>query len=226
MMGSADASLVETPATEESRGLGSLLSSGSLIERKGAVMIEPISLGAIGAVALSEGVKFLYAQAGELLKHWREHKDQPQEAPSGPELRAPADLIEGRVDASPPNLERLDRLEGEIRELRRSVADYADGVEEVDPSDVAFLNRVDDLRQAIEVVYQQRITFKGEDREPSGPLVENEVLATEARIRKSSVGTVEATSGTVSQKVDVAHADIEDSTVGSVTIGSPRPKEE
>ncbi len=36
-------------------------------------MIEPISLGAIGAFALSEGVNFLYAQAGELLKHNRCH---------------------------------------------------------------------------------------------------------------------------------------------------------
>jgi hypothetical protein len=188
-------------------------------------MIEPISLGAIGAFALTEGVKFLYAQAGELLKHWREHKDQPQQGP-GPELRAPADLIEGAVNPSLPNLERLERLEGEIRELRRSVADYADGVEEVDPGDVALLKRLDELRQTIEVVYGQRITFKGETREPSGPLVENEVLATEARIRKSSVGTVEATSGTVRQKVDVAHADIEGSNVGGVRIGSPRPKED
>jgi hypothetical protein len=45
-------------------------------------MPEPVTLTAasIGAVALTEGIKFLYGQAGELLKRWRERKEQ-----TGPE---------------------------------------------------------------------------------------------------------------------------------------------
>jgi hypothetical protein len=35
---------------------------------------DPITLAALGAVALSEGVKFLYGQAGELLKRRREQR--------------------------------------------------------------------------------------------------------------------------------------------------------
>jgi hypothetical protein len=194
-------------------------------------MVEPFSLAAIGIVALTEGVKFLYTQAGELLKHRRENRDRSDEGEAGPELRPPAEIIEGSVEASRPSPERLERLEGQVRELRRGISDYADGVEEIDPADAALLERIDSLRQTIEVIYGQRITFKGEAREPSGPLVENEVRATEARIRKSRVGTVEAASGTVKQTVDVTKADIEDSDVGTVSIGrsaksSPNRREE
>ena len=38
-------------------------------------MVDPLSLSAIGAVALTEGIKFLYEQAGEVLKRWRDRKD-------------------------------------------------------------------------------------------------------------------------------------------------------
>jgi len=35
-----------------------------------------LSAAAIGAAALTEGIKFLYGQAGEILKRWRERKDK------------------------------------------------------------------------------------------------------------------------------------------------------
>jgi hypothetical protein len=187
-------------------------------------MIEPISLTAVGVLALTEGIKFLYGQAGELLKHWRERKaggDQEE-----PELRPPADLLEGSVDPARPNVERLERLEGELRERRRSIGDYADGVEAVDPHNVELLQQVDELRRLIEVIYGQRITFKGEVREPSGPMIENEVRALEAKIRRSDVGVVQGSGGSVKQTVDVTRAEIDDSSVGVVNIGPSSREEE
>jgi hypothetical protein len=40
-------------------------------------MPEPvtITLAVVGTAALKEGVKFLYGQAGELLKRWREKRE-------------------------------------------------------------------------------------------------------------------------------------------------------
>ena len=35
---------------------------------------DPFTLAAVGAVAITEGIKFLYGQAGEVLKRWRERK--------------------------------------------------------------------------------------------------------------------------------------------------------
>jgi hypothetical protein len=192
-------------------------------------MIEPISLTAVGVFALTEGIKFLYAEAGELLKHRRESKEGAGQEASEPELRPPAEIIEGTVEPTRPNIERLDRLADELQKRRRSLTDYADDVEAVDPSDVALLKDVDELRRLIEVIYGQRITFKGEHREPSGPLVENEVEAMEAEIIDSEVGVVEidSASGTVKQRTDVTGAKISGgSTVGKVTVGPSRKEEE
>jgi hypothetical protein len=188
-------------------------------------MIEPISLTAVGVFALTEGIKFLYTEAGELLKHRRAKNEGAAQEASGPELRPPADIIEGTVDPTRPNDERLDRLADELRKRRGALIDYADDVEAVDPSDVTLLNEVDELRRLIEVIYGQRITFKGENREPSGPLVENEVRAMEAKIRGSRVGVVETTGGvSIKNVVDVTRGEIDDSTVGGVTVG-PSPTE-
>ena len=37
-------------------------------------MPDPVTLAAVGGFALTEGIKFLYGQAGEALKHWQERK--------------------------------------------------------------------------------------------------------------------------------------------------------
>jgi hypothetical protein len=56
--------------------------------------------------------------------------------------------------------------------LRSALANYADGIANVDASDSKLVAIADALRQQLETVYGQRITFKGEQREPSGaPLV-------------------------------------------------------
>jgi hypothetical protein len=137
--------------------------------------VDPISVGAIGAVALTEGVKFLYAQAGEVLSRWRERR-AGSPAP-GAALRPPAELIEGEVEPAEPDLDRVGAVEQELRDIRRSLAVYADDSdpEPVDPADKPLLEQVDALRRLLEAVYGQRITFKGEAREPSGPLVEGEI---------------------------------------------------
>jgi hypothetical protein len=191
-------------------------------------MIEPISLTAVGVFALTEGIKFLYTEAGELLKHRRESKESERQEGSEPKLRPPADIIEGTLEPTRPDDERLERLADELQKRRKSLTDYADDVEAVDPSDVALLKDVDELRRLIEVIYGQRITFKGEQREPSGPLVENEVLAREAEIRDSEVGVVEVDSstGSVEARTDVTGAKISGSTVGKTTVGPLRKEEE
>jgi hypothetical protein len=191
-------------------------------------MIEPISLTAVGVFALTEGIKFLYTEAGELLKHRRESKESERQEGSEPKLRPPADIIEGTLEPTRPDDERLERLADELQKRRKSLTDYADDVEAVDPSDVALLKDVDELRRLIEVIYGQRITFKGEQREPSGPLVENEVLAREAEIRNSEVGVVEVDSstGSVEARTDVTGAKISGSTVGKTTVGPLRKEEE
>jgi len=40
---------------------------------------DTLSAAVIGSAALTEGIKFLYRQAGEILKRWRERRDKPRE---------------------------------------------------------------------------------------------------------------------------------------------------
>ena len=41
-------------------------------------MSDPFTLSSLGAVAITEGIKFLYAQAGQVLKRWREKREQQE----------------------------------------------------------------------------------------------------------------------------------------------------
>jgi hypothetical protein len=66
-------------------------------------------------------------------------------------------------------------VENELREIRRLLADYADGIEVPKPGDHLVAEQADALRRLLEAVYGQRITFKGEQRPPSGPLVIGEI---------------------------------------------------
>jgi hypothetical protein len=192
-------------------------------------MVEPFSLTAVGVLVLSDGVKFLYAQATELLKYRRERKEARLAADAAPKLQPPAHLLEGAVEPAAPDDARLAQLEDTMRERRLALAEYADGVADVDPADLELQRRVDDLRRVLEAVYGQRITFKGELRPPSGPLVENEVRAVEAEIHASDVGVVDGAAGgaKVVQRTDVTHAKIDaGSRVGVVRLGPSEESEE
>ena len=99
-------------------------------------MVEPLTLAGVGVVALTEGIKFLYAQAGEALKRWREHKaaasadsagvDQVSAEPVSVQL--PAEAFEGQLQEPRLQLVVVAQLEQELRDLRAAVADYAQGV--------------------------------------------------------------------------------------------------
>jgi hypothetical protein len=137
-------------------------------------MVDPLSATAIGAVVLTEGIKFLYNQAGELLKRYRERKENAAAAAASgeePLLQVPRNILEGSVSPAPPDYAVVEKLEQSLLETRRPLADYAQGLATPRPEDRLLADQVDALRQLLEAVYGQRITFKGESRPPSGPLV-------------------------------------------------------
>jgi hypothetical protein len=149
-----------------------------LLRRKEFVM-EPFSLAALGAFTLTEGVKFLYGQAGEILKRRRERKKAAEEGSPVPvaeavEIQDQA-ILEGELAPPMIDFEAVEHLEEDLKVLSQRLGNYAGGIEEVDPADQELLRTIDALRRALEAIYQQRITFKGEDRPPSGPLVEGRV---------------------------------------------------
>jgi len=138
-------------------------------------MADPFTAAAIGGVVLTEGIKFLYNQAGEVLKRWRERRDTGGAHAEPATLRPPEGLLEGTVQPVEPKDDQAERLEQELRETRRLLADYAEGIAVPKPGDPLVAEQADALRRLLEAVYGQRITFRGEQRPPSGPLVTGEI---------------------------------------------------
>jgi hypothetical protein len=134
-------------------------------------MVEPFSLSAIGALAATEGIKFLYAQATEVLKRWRGRKAGKEAEAAEPIPVGGANVLEGQLEPPKVNFDAVDRLHDDITTLASVLANYASGLEEPNPGDRELAEAADGLRRALEVVYGQRITFKGEPREASGPIV-------------------------------------------------------
>lgn len=156
--------------------------------------MDPASLATLGAPLLHEAIKTLVGLAGDALRSWRERRKaqaaptdsegEAATAPAGEAVTVPAsvpatvdvpDILEGTPAPIEYHLDRVGRLEAEIKDLRRALSDHAEGIEPVDPGDAGLVEAADALRRALEAVTGQRITFRGEDRPASGPIVDSSV---------------------------------------------------
>jgi hypothetical protein len=156
------------------------------------MMVDPLSLSVLGGVAAAEGIKFLYGQATELLRRRAARKEAESKgetvSPGPIKVEAP-DLLEGRVEPAVEDAQAVDELAGELSALRRELADYVDGLAVPDASDPKLNQTVDALRRALEASIGQTITFKGEQREPSGTVVVGRVDAETVRGIAAGVDT-------------------------------------
>jgi len=139
-----------------------------------------MTLAAVETATLTQGVAFLYAQAGELLRRRRDTRDRATatyKEPSGevpgpeplPPLQLPEDVFEpmGETQVSPVPA-ALDRLVGSLLQARRDVDDYVVGMAVIDPESQVALQAVDRLRRLVEEVYDASVTFRGEQQRPAG----------------------------------------------------------
>jgi hypothetical protein len=133
-------------------------------------MADPVTLALLGGAAATEGVKFLYAQAGEMLKAWRTRREERRKDA----LEVP--IVEtGALDAAPAgaevDAEVLARHGDAMVELWARLAPYAQGLRDVDVQDQALAAAAGELRALLEAAYGRRFTFRGERREPTGARV-------------------------------------------------------
>ncbi len=130
-----------------------------------------LSLSAVPVDLLSEGVRFLYSQASDALKKLREAKKtgySPDDRVAAGHSDAP-DVFVGELKPLMIHLGAAGDLEEDLREVRAHLLDYATGASTVNPADAYAVGQVDVLRNMMEAVYSQRITFKGEaGRDASG----------------------------------------------------------
>ncbi len=167
-------------------------------------MADPSSLAGVGLYVLMEGAKFLFDQAREVLKSWRGKKAGGTDPPPATVAQVPAPIcpvppvFEGDLHITQINYAAADRLAEPLREARRDLADLLEGIDSLSVDNPEHLARIDAVRRLMEVALSQRITFKGEQRPPCGPLIAGEVDVDAVRgyaaaVRAGSVrgGTVE-----------------------------------
>lgn len=138
-------------------------------------MPDPVTLSTLGGLAASEGIKFLYGQAAELLKAWRERRGQVA-AGQEPPARLTVPIVASEVlDATPaePVVDTavLDRENAALVRLTGGLAPYAQGLADLDPDDSELAEQAGQLRALLEAAYGQRFTFRGEQRDPTGTRV-------------------------------------------------------
>jgi hypothetical protein len=145
------------------------------------------SLATVESATLTQGVSFLYAQAGELLRRRREARDRASaareqrgiaQAPAAasaevpaavpgslPQLLLPGDVFDAAGGALPEAAPAtLDRLAASLLAARRDVDDYVLGMASLGGDSQAGLEAADRLRCLLEEVYGSAVTFRGEQR--------------------------------------------------------------
>lgn len=148
-------------------------------------MADPFSLGALGAVALTEGIKFLYDQAKELLKSWRERREDAEASVEVPARRS--EVLDASLAPARVPFAVLEEHAAALTALRRGLIEYAEEGRPVDPADQSLLETTEALRSLLELAYGQRITFRGEQREHTGTRVDSQVEAGVVRGRLAGV---------------------------------------
>jgi hypothetical protein len=171
-------------------------------------MAEPFSLGTIGAVALTEGIKFLYGQAGILIKRWQERRSR--------EVAGNAESDRTQVDLTTPpamgattiradaDFDAVEAHAEELLRLRSGFANVADGLAEIDPNDADALARVGKMRELLEQILGVSLTFTGEQRPATGePVVRTDLTIGNVFGKVTGADIDEMRSGTVETRAAV-----------------------
>jgi hypothetical protein len=138
-------------------------------------MADPLTLGLLGGVVATEGIKFLYGQASELLKAWRARKPEKVVQPTPPDdLEVPilsSTALDREPVARPADAEVMRETRGQLLSLATTLSPFALGQSDVDLRDADLAEASGRLRELLELIYHQRFTFLGESRDPTGSAV-------------------------------------------------------
>lgn len=193
-------------------------------------MSDPLSLSVIGAAVAAEGVTFLYRQADALLEGWKRRRRRGPDLEPGELLAVPLEPSDAL--ASPPSdagadASRVQAAADELETLATALFPYAEDGRPLTADDRTWADSAGRLRELLEAVYGQPLTFRGEQRESTGADVDfTQVLD---RVRSSTVTMVEGAAVgdgsrvTLRQEVGDAEGSVITG-VGSLTVGTNAPR--
>lgn len=165
-------------------------------------MADPLTLVVLGGVAATEGIKFLYGQAAEVLKGWRERRHKNAEPVDVPIVAN--DVLDAAPTTTAVDPGVVEREQRELVRLVGALSPYAHGIAGIDVTDAELGRDVQRLRQLLEAAYGQRLTFRGEDRAPTGSRIDvtQVVELVEGAVTGVDVGEVDGGADvTVDQRV-------------------------
>jgi hypothetical protein len=110
-------------------------------------MPDPLTLAVVATSVVTEGIKFLYGQAAEAVKRWRESpKDAGASKTAQAKVTPPPQIFDGPLEPLEFHLGHVERLEKELLTLRSALAEQADGLAGVNADDRALLETIDAFR--------------------------------------------------------------------------------
>ena len=171
-------------------------------------------LSAFAGTAITQGVKFLYEQAGEFLSAWRARrhdKDAPPprvlDTPDGVTVTGPRPL------ADPPSEEAIRVLE----QLREQVEPIRSG--KLDAASPAVRATIEQLRDVVEAALQAPVRLAGE---PPRPLEVSDIRVVTGRVAGRvaglRAGLAKLPAGAQITNVDVRTGDVEGGDVTGVDL--------
>jgi hypothetical protein len=161
---------------------------------------DPSELSMVLNSALPATFTFLYQRLDVLLSRNREGEAPQTEAL--PEVPA---VVTGELELPlRSDGEQVHKRLAELRAYAHALAQYRQDPSLVTSEDPLLLQTLGDLREALEEIYGQRLTFEGEPRHPSGPFSEQrhgrvagEAVGMEATERISGSASTRITTDTV-----------------------------
>ncbi|HMD91287.1 MAG TPA: hypothetical protein VKG80_01470 [Trebonia sp.] len=134
-------------------------------------MTDPISLTVLGSAA-SQTISFLYAQAAEVLKARRERRNAEKTQASVIQVPIVAnEVLDRPVTTTVINPDVVDAKLDVLVRLVGALAPYALGHADIEDAKPELYEEAGTLRAILEATYGQRLTFRNENREPTGSVV-------------------------------------------------------
>lgn len=126
--------------------------------------MEPISIasGTLGVIFLTEGIKFLWNQAGKILDRYHEKKKQEEQGQKA-NMRELARIEEPApefMELSPVrsiNFSKVEEKLGELKHLRKELSTYVLGDEAITPENTNMLAYVDQLQFVLSEIYSENV---------------------------------------------------------------------
>jgi hypothetical protein len=127
--------------------------------------MDPLSFPVLAGAALNQAFGFLFGRLTHLLNRRNEQRSEHEVAETPP-------VLEGQLGPLVPHEETVAAHLPELRTLAAILGVYEQYPERLDSHNTTLRQHLSRLRNLLEEIYGQHITFRGEPREPSGVLVE------------------------------------------------------